>query len=330
MDDLPVMGFVGVAGRAKVFFDLLVDLVARLHGDPPDVLVLVDYPGFNLRAARAARPLGIPTVQVVVPQIWAWAPWRLPVVARSVDLLVAVLPFEPRLFAGTPARALFAGHPLVERLSGTELWSAEDGWVGLYPGSRNHEVATLLPLMLEAAGRLARERPEARFVLPVAGAAVAPTVERLVATAPVDVTVVSGRTHEVAASLRSAMVASGTATLELGLFGVPMAVVYPIGSIQRLLRRALLISPHFALVNVVAGREIVSEKLVRGTSGEARALAERIARLHADGPVRDRCLADLAGVRDRLAGEGAVERMARAVLFAAAGTARGASSRPAP
>jgi lipid-A-disaccharide synthase len=272
MDGLNVMGFVRVAGLAATFARLLRDLLAWLRTEPPDGLVLVDYPGFNQRLARAARPLGVPTIQVVAPQVWAWAPWRIRRVGESVDRIVSVLPFEPPLFAGGGGDAVFTGHPLAERFEGATVrpWREGEGWIGLLPGSRKREVERLLPLQLEVARRLAERVPDARFVVPASGPAIREIVERRLAGSPLEVEVVEGRTDEVFASLRSAIVASGTATLELALHGVPMVVVYPITWLERWLRPALLISPHFALANIVAGGAVVEERLVRGDGGRGR------------------------------------------------------------
>jgi lipid-A-disaccharide synthase len=314
--DEAVMGFGGVIGQAGHFASLLVETLTRLRRDPPDGLILVDYPGFNLRLARAARPLRIPTIQYVAPQVWAWAPWRLPTIAKSVDLILSILPFERRLFEGARTRVVFTGHPLVDRLEAENIepWREEGEWIGLMPGSRPDEVRRLLPLMLKTAAHLARLRPGARFVVPAASAEIAGIIEPLASAAPVPVEVVSDEVHAVMASLRSALVASGTATLELALLRVPMVVVYPISRMQRLLRRFMLISPHFALANVAAGRAIVEEHLVGRGSAWAPRLAESLARLSRDGSERAGCIAALESVRDRLGGHGAADRAARAVL----------------
>jgi lipid-A-disaccharide synthase len=168
--------------------------------------------------------------------------------------------------------------------------------------------------MLEVAARLRSRHPDARFVIPAASPALRRTIETLSTASPVPVEVIEGRSHEVMARLATAVVASGTATLELALLGVPMVVVYPVGWHERLLRPALLIAPHFALVNVAAGRRVVEERLVSGRETEAREIAEGLARLHADGPDRDRVRRELGEVAAGLAGRGAADRAARAVL----------------
>jgi lipid-A-disaccharide synthase len=320
--DEAVMGFGGVIGQAGHFASLLVETLARLRRDPPDGLILVDYPGFNLRLARAARPLRIPTVQYVAPQVWAWAPWRMPTVARSADLFLSILPFEARLFAGTRTRVVFTGHPLADRpgAEGRTRWRDEGEWIGLMPGSRPDEVRRLLPLMLATAAHVARDHPSAHFVVPAASPEIARLVAPAAEAASVPVEIVTDAPHAVMASLRSALVASGTATLELALLGVPMVVVYPISALQRLLRRLLLISPHFALANVAAGRAVVEEHLVGGGVGMAGRLAESLVRLTRDGTERAGCISGLRAVEDRLAGGGAAERAARAVLGLIAGT----------
>ena len=330
MDRLEVMGFIRVAGLAGTFAELMRETLVHLATTPPDALLLVDYPGFNLRLARAARSLRIPTIQYVAPQVWGWAPWRRPIVGKSVDRILALLPFEPEVLAGLRAETRFVGHPLPARIAaeGVAPWRADGDWIGLLPGSRTTEIDGALPTMLAVAERIAGPFPSARFVLALPHERARERVAARVAAARVPVEVVVDQTSAVMASLRTAIVTSGTATLELACHRVPMVVVYPIWPlIGRLVTKVLVISPWIALANVAAGREVVPERLIRGKPHEIAEIARTAGELHADGPRRDACLDGLAAVDRRLASEGAIDRAARAVLELAQEPPRRAAGR---
>jgi lipid-A-disaccharide synthase len=291
-----------------------------LETDPPDVLVPVDYPGFNLRAARAARKRGVRVVYYISPQLWAWAPWRIRKIARAVDEMLVILPFERPLYTRAGVASRYVGHPLIEHLE-RETPAREDTdkrrtprRIGLLPGSRRAEVRGLLPSMLRAARRLVEDHPDLTFVLPFHRDSLRPEIERVLDRngAGLTVDVVAGRTHEVMRDLDLAMVASGTATLELTYYGVPMVVMYRVGHAASLFRRILLIPEDIALVNIVAGRRIVPEIVAPGDlSIEATA---RLAAWLDDDEARREVQDRLRETRERLFVTGVSDRAAGFVL----------------
>jgi lipid-A-disaccharide synthase len=233
----------------------------------PAALVLIDYPGFNLRLARVARRAGIPVVYFIPPQVWAWRPARIRAVRASVTRVLSILPFETALYEQAGVSAEFVGHPAVDAVAGAptreqarrSLGIADgDLLIGLLPGSRHREIERMTPLMAAAAARLAAARPRARFAL-----ALAPTVERaavarhLAAAPPVQV--VAGRTHAVMRAADLVLATSGTATLECALLGTPMVVCYRVSRISELLGAVLLRVPWISLVNIVLGYGVVPE-----------------------------------------------------------------------
>jgi lipid-A-disaccharide synthase len=282
-----------VSGEARVGFLEAVTHLGALHRAfrqlrsiltrpvPPEVVVLIDFPEFNLRLARVARGAGVPVVYFIPPQLWAWRPGRVKAIRRLVSLVLAVFPFEPALYrrAGVPVE--FVGHPLRDRVAGAPSPGAAraalgldgDGEiVGLLPGSRPGEVGALLGVMREAARRIRLARPRARFVL-----ALAPTVDEgavrgMLGPAP-EIAVVRGQTYDVMRAADLLLIASGTATLEAALLRTPMVVCYRLGAVSELIARTLLRVPWIALPNLVLGRAVVPELYRRDTTPEGLARA---------------------------------------------------------
>jgi len=291
--------------------------------DRPDALVVIDFPEFNLRLARAARRAGVAVAYFIPPQVWAWRPWRVRLIRRVVSLVLAVFPFETALYRRAGVPVAFVGHPVLDALAEApsraearkELGVDGDApVVGLLPGSRRHEVSGVLPTMREAAALVAAAHPDARFLV-----AQAPTVDAgdLSADGGPPLRVVIGRTYTVMRAADLLLVTSGTATLEAALLGTPMVVCYRISRLTELLFKPLVRVPWISLANVALGRAVVPELYQRALTGEA--LGRAALRL-LDSP------AALAGQREafgELAGQlgapGVGARAARHVLDLAAG-----------
>jgi lipid-A-disaccharide synthase len=289
--------------------------------------VLIDFPEFNMRLARQARRAGVPVVYFIPPQVWAWRRGRLRTIARLANQVLAVFPFERRLYeeAGVPVE--FVGHPLLDvvpqalppdearrRLDvspGTRL-------VGLFPGSRREEVTRLLPLMLDAVRRLGANTADRTFLL-----GLAPSVDRAeleamarpMLTGGPEVRILSGCTHEIMAAADALLIASGTATLEAALLGAPMVVCYRVSRVTELTVRLLLRIPWISLPNIVSQRAVVPEILQDELSGER--LAREVSRLLDDGQAAAAQRVAFAELRSRLGEPGVGERAAAAVLRAA-------------
>ncbi|MFZ5466811.1 MAG: lipid-A-disaccharide synthase [Pseudomonadota bacterium] len=283
----------------------------------PDLLICVDYKEFNLKLARHAKACGIKVLFYVSPQVWAWRPGRVKKYGAAIDMMAVIFPFETAFYEAHGIPVSYVGHPLAGRVRASapraELMeefglSAEHPVVGLLPGSRKAEIQRLLPVMLESAARLATERPGLQFILPQAASIDDDLIKPLLEAARVAVKVVPERSHDVLACCDAAMVASGTATLEVALMGVPMAILYKVSPLTYTLLRPLIRIPDIGLANIVAGRRIVPE-FVQGDA-EPAAVAAEIGRMLDDADYAGRMRKDLAEVKERLGPGGGVERMA--------------------
>lgn len=310
LDSLSVMGFAEVVRHLPRFRALLARVRRVLERGEVDLVLAVDYPGFNLRAARVARGAGVPVLYYIAPQVWAWRPGRARELARCASRVATILPFEHQPLRAMGVQATFVGHPLLDRepphgsreefCSGHGL-DAERPVLALFPGSRHQELERHLDLFAEAARGVVRERPEVQPVL-----ARAASVPARGLAGPGFPLVDDAQALLVHA--RAALVKSGTSTLEAALAGTPMVVAYRAHPLTAVLARSLLTVSHVSLVNLVAGRDVVPELLQRRASPEA--LAGRLLPLLDATPERARQVEGLAAVRAALGSPGAAERVA--------------------
>ena len=307
-------------GRLRRARRLFADHLARQR---PDLVILVDFGDFNLPViAPLAKRLRIPVLYFISPQLWAWGRFRVRYVKRYVDRMIVFFPFEEAFYRREGIPVTWVGHPLIEPSQptmGREATITQLGlneWrmtVGLLPGSRTDEVRRHLPLMLDAARHIAWDMPGVQFLVLKAPGLPRAVLDACLSRADVQVSVAEGRTREVLPVLDAAVVASGTATLETALMGVPMAVIYRTSWPTYAAARLVLRIPHIALVNVIAGEQIVPEFV------QHRARPERIARAIVELLRSDERRAQMKDalqrqVKDRLGEPGAVERAADAVL----------------
>ncbi len=324
-EELSVMGLVEVVRELP----RLVALARRVRREAlarrPDVAVLVDSPDFNLPLARHLDLAGIPVVVYVSPQLWAWRQWRVRQIRRHVRRVLCILPFEVPFYERHRVPAVYVGHPLMDELGpmAGAAAAARPGRVALLPGSRWHEVEALLPTMLAACQTLARAGVGLDVKLLAAPGLALPRLEKAVAAAGLPLEMVAEERAAALASSSAALVASGTATLECAILGVPMAVCYRLHPASYLAARLLVKVPHVSLANLVAGRGVVPELIQRSLT--APALAATLRDLLGEGGERQRN--ELADIRARLGGPGASDRAAAAVLEVACGTGAGSASR---
>jgi len=323
-----VVGTSEALGRIPALYRAYRLMAARLSAERPRALVVIDFPEFNLRLASRARRAGVPVVYFIPPQLWAWRRGRIRQMARRVSRVLAVLPFEQELYERAGVPVAFVGHPLLDvvplDLSRDEArrrlgLDPGDAVVGLLPGSRREEVARLLPHMLAAARKLTTTGAARRFVLGLAPTVARAVVERLIAEAQDGaaprVDVLPGRTYEVMAGADVVLVASGTATLEAALLGVPMVVCYRVSRFTEAVLRVLAQVTWCSLPNLVAGRLVVPEILQDEVSGER--LAAETRKLLEDPVAVTAQRAAFKDLRARLGEPGVGRRAALAVLQSA-------------
>jgi lipid-A-disaccharide synthase len=316
--DLAVVGFSGVLARLPRIWSMYRRLLAEARSFRPQAAVLVDAPGFNLRLGPALKRLGIPIFYYIAPQVWAWDAGRAAAMARWVDRLAVILPFEEAIFRAAGVETRFVGHPLLEEVSpevAQDVFRRELGVapgvavIGLLPGSRAQEVARILPVMTAAVAGL-RAGPAAVPGGFAAVVAAAPGLPRTAygAARAAGLHVVDGRTHAVQAHADACVVASGTATLETALLGTPHVIVYRTGRLNYGIARRLVRLRRIGLPNIIAGEDVVPELVQDECVPEA--IAGRLARWLADPGAARRVRERLATVRTRLGAPGASRRAA--------------------
>ncbi len=320
-DNLAVMGFVEVLRHLPRHWALLRQLERRIRGGRVALVVLVDYPGFNMKVAKAAADAGVPVLYYITPQVWAWGAGRLDKLARWVTRAAVILPFEQELLARHGIDATFVGHPLLDRAetmpdraaARSALGLAPDAPVlALFPGSREQEILRHLDDFVRVADELKRRVPRLQVVV-----SVAPTVELDAARCPFPM--VHSASFTVLRAADAAMCKSGTTTLEAAVAGCPLVVAYRTSAVTYALARRLVRIPHIGLVNVVAGREVAPEFVQDAL--QPAAVADALQPLLTDGdPRRTAMLAGLGEVRAALGTPGAALRVAE-MAMALAGTA---------
>jgi len=319
-----IMGFAAALAAVPAMLGVLRQTGGILDARRPDAVVIVDYPGFNLYVARLAHRRGIPVIYFVAPQLWSWAPWRARRFARVVDEALVIFPFEVDFYRDAGLPATWIGHPLLDELPATDaaIAAARDPSiasrprpVALLPGSRPREVAAHMPILLAAAAELLRRHPDCSFhTAHVVPAARQDMAERARA-AGVPLSVHDDRLHAVMSSCRCAIVSSGTATLETGMLGTPLVLLYRVTRIALSLSPAVLLTPWVGLVNLLAGRQVHPEVLP--TDDDPAALVAAVEPLLSDGPEWRAQKQALAELRGRLHGDGgatgAIEAAARRI-----------------
>ncbi len=312
--DLAVLGFWEVARRYPYFRRLMYDCVAEIERRRPAAVILVDYPGFNLRLAARVKHLGIPIIYYISPQIWAWGNKRVKEIERLVDLMLLILPFEREFYAPTKVNAEFVGHYLLEDIPSEYISSAtpqlEHPRLALLPGSRPQEIERMLPSMLESA-RVLNHRHGGEAV--VAGVRDAFDYETALRRFKHDrITIEYEDSRRTVFESTLVLTASGTATLETAIIGRPMVVIYRTGAMTYQIARRLIKLDKIALVNLVLKEKVVPE-LIQGEASPKRIVAE-LDRYVTDPTHTGQVTSALQRVPELLGGEGASDRAADLIL----------------
>ncbi|MBM2840052.1 MAG: Lipid-A-disaccharide synthase [Bacteroidetes bacterium] len=316
---LSFMGFVEVVKHLGTIKKVETTLEHVLDDRRPDVLVLIDYPGFNLRFARKAKQRSIKILYYISPQVWAWHKGRVKKMKMLVDRMKVVFPFEVELYRKEGINVEFVGHPLAESLSSTmtreEFCKAEEldagrRILGLFPGSRRQELLKIFPTMLGAATELQRKHDVQIAVGVAPNLGVGEFREYVPHGSPVRL--VENKTHELMQHADAAIVTSGTATLETGWFGTPLVVVYKASPLSFFIGRMLVDVSHIGLVNIVAGKAVAPELLQNEMTVEN--LVGAVSRILTDDAYRQRMKADLSTIKQKLGSRGASARVAEGII----------------
>ncbi len=316
VEDAAVMGLWEVLKRYGWFKQRFDEMLAEVRALRPQLLVLIDYPGFNLRFAAAVRE-ALPETRIIYyisPQVWAWNKGRLPKMARILDEMLCLFPFERKIFEDAGLKTTFVGHPLVDELEAERGSEARDEHlVALLPGSREREVARLFPMMLEAARRLGVDRPEARFEACGASPKLSAKMRGMVKAARMDgrVRVSDGGAHGLMQRAACGVVASGTATLEAAYFGLPYCLVYKVAWPTYLIARMVVKIEHIGLINILAGTRVV-EEFIQSEADPLR-VEQVLARFLHDDAYRGEVRRQLLATAAKLGGPGAHLRAAAAI-----------------
>lgn len=319
--EMAVVGLTEILGRVGTIYRAARRIKSILRNLDPDLLVLIDYPGFNIHIARTAKRNRIPVLYYITPQVWAWRRGRIRKMARRVDRFSVILPFEKDFYKQRGLKVDYVGHPLLDAFPGplkepeTSLDLAEERiqpMIGLVPGSRKEEVEKLLPPMVKAVEMLAQEYPHLACVLPVAPTLERKWVQSFLEKASVGVTMIEGNIYETFSLCDLAFVTSGTVTLEAALSEIPMVVIYKMSGASFWLASRVIKVPHISLVNLVAGEEVVPELIQE--HAEPRNLVRKALMILEDDVFRRRMVEQFKGIRRRLGQGGASIKTARIAL----------------
>jgi lipid-A-disaccharide synthase len=312
--DAAVLGLWEVLRKYGYFREQFRQTVNEIHESRPDAVILIDYPGFNLRLARSLRRHSQrhKTIYYISPQVWAWNRGRIKKMARFIDLVLCIFPFEADLYAASGLRAVFVGHPMIERLEAQKVESHRDqNLIGLFPGSRSREVRKIFPVMIEAARRLLQLNPTLRFQVAAASKELALEMsEKLAGRERIEIAV-----DQTAAIMQCAfvgIVASGSATLEAAYFGMPFVLIYKVAWPTYVAARLVVKVDFLGMPNLLAGKEVVPEFIQHEAKPDAIVAAVRL--LMDDSPARDRMILDFEAATSKLGGTGASGRAAQAIL----------------
>jgi lipid-A-disaccharide synthase len=313
--EMGIVGLFNVIRHLGMFRRVLREMIDTIAREKPDAVMLVDYPDFNLRLAKHCKEMGVRVIYYISPQVWAWRRGRVKNIAKVVDRMLVIFPFEESFYREHNVPVTYVGHPLIDEMSirpsptgrGWPEGPGEGLRVALLPGSRRHEVRSLLPPMLDAVAILKKEREVDAFVIQ------APTITsaellNVMQHAGEFVRIAPHDRGEALSAADVALSSSGTATLECAIAGTPVVVMYRLSSPTHWLAQRLVKLPHFSLVNIVAGKNIVPELLQEDVNGER--IAREVRALVTNATLR----AELAAVKEKLGGPGASRRAAEAIM----------------
>jgi lipid-A-disaccharide synthase len=314
MGDAAVLGLWEVLRKYGYFREQFSQTLSEIQESKPDAVVLIDYPGFNLRLARALRKKSQTpkTIYYISPQVWAWNRGRVKKMARFIDLVLCIFPFEIDLYAASGLRTVFVGHPMIERLQKQKVDTQRDpNLIGLFPGSRSREVRKIFPVMIQAARLLLQLNPALRFQVAAASEELAREMNKQV-TDRHAIAIIVDQTATIMQRAFVGIVASGSATLEAAYFGMPSVLIYKVAWPTYVAARLVVNVDFLGMPNLLAGKEVVPEFIQHEAKPGAIVKAVRL--LIEKSPARDRMISDFDAIISKLGGTGASERAAQTIL----------------
>jgi len=332
--ELAVVGLTEVLSRVAAVTRAYRRVKTILRKDRPVLLILLDYPDFNLRLARAAKRFQVPVLYYISPQVWAWRKGRVETIRRCVDRMAVILPFEKDFYRERALHVEHVGHPLLEEIPmdlDREKVRTELGLlhakpvIALLPGSRKEEVTNLLPVMIKAADRIRSRYEHLKCLLPRASTIPAELLDGLLKKSSLDVHVIQGEVYRVLKACDVALIASGTATLEAAILEAPMVIAYRVSFLSYWIGRMVIRVPFIGLVNVVAGEKVVPE-LIQGDVTPERLAQEAMDLLEHD-DTRRNMVRKLRAVRETLGQGSASEKTARIALEMIEASSTGAQTK---
>lgn len=315
------MAVVGVSEallKLRVLLNALGVAKKDLRGMHPDLLIVIDFPDFNLRVATMARKMGVPVLYYISPQIWAWRTGRVKKIKKVVDHMVVIFPFEVDFYKRWHVPVTFVGHPLLDSMSSRMAGEKKQNLggrgrlIGLLPGSRNEEVMRLLPTMVQVADVVSEHIPDIQFAIPVASSVDRSLVESIARNGAARILVLSDRLRDVLEEATLLITASGTVTLEAAIAGTPMIIVYKVSGLSYWLGKCLIHVKHIGLANLVAGKSIVPELIQHQVSAEK--IARKALNLLSDDSALAEMRRALGCVAQLLGAPGASKRAAEVAM----------------
>lgn len=325
-DALSIVGLAEIGRALPMFLRASRDLKRAAAARRPDVVILVDFPDFNLKLAKALKKQGLTVIYYISPQLWAWRKYRIATIRKSVDLVLAILPFEKDWYAARGVEHVeYVGSPLAREVHverNKEDFCRDEGLdasrpiISLLPGSRHKEIVRILPVMLSSAIMVAKAVPGVQFIVAVASSAVRADVENAIKAIAetqfaLSIKVVENSTYDALGASDAAAVTSGTATLETGIIGTPMAIVYKTSSVNYRLLEPMIDVPHYGLINLIAGKRVANEFVQDDLTPES--LTGELLRL-LEPAVNAEMRAELKIAADKLGHGGASARSAAHIL----------------
>lgn len=319
--DMAVVGLTEVFSKLPRIAKAHRTLKNLLKNNPPDLLIPIDYPGFNIHLAGQAKRYKVPVLYYISPQVWAWRTGRVKKIAKRVDRMAVILPFEEHFYRERGVDVDYVGHPLLDSIPQhldkdemTRKMGLENAYpvLGLLPGSRNEEIGNHLPVMIKAVEILSSQYPRLRGLLPVAPTIPTELVQSFLKESSTEISISQGSIYHTLTACDLALVASGTATVETAILGVPMILVYRASAISFWVGKRMIKVPFLGLVNLVAGEQVIPELIQDDLTPDR--LAHEALEILEGGQKRENMIEKLGMVKDRLGSGGASERTARIAI----------------